>query len=625
MFSLVIFTFFAATLVSADVYMHNPRGSNDRNCERNDNRNNGNRLFDSQNNDKGGYACPRAVGGPEVVTPTMYYYEGSKLQVDWTAQHSCNNENVQCQMVIQYMCSPSSEDAPQSKADPYYYLLNPWIRDGTPSDANDAATDRMDVGQEADPRYGSHELYAYYSACRTRSRNRGLWLNDQVNIGNGADATRQQNQNRRGWECQEERDYYPYWHPSPWKDIAVMTTDTSMCGYYQRESQNVMEKGWCMDGNGNPVSFNQHDTCVSSGNQWVVVPAWGIEAPECLKGQWERDNALGDVSANNDHQLYEWTLPKVDKTWNKCILRLRYNISSYEVDFWLDSNYNLENSPIKPTNPRVNIAGRDTETRLRALNVSMKVNGNQYGRTFQDRSYVFNIKSKSDETSMAPESGVIWNLNVRGKRGNIVQAFPAVEYDFVPRVLEMNQGDYVHFQWTGSDYNPNRNPNDGIGGPVDPANANNYRSDRSNVVPHNSKWQQIKQTDDWFGLLSKEQMVSLAYINQNYQDCLTYEQLYLKNNGNRDQIEKDSSNCMMLNAARTPYYDLAQPVQMRKAGTYQYMSTRNNNFSNRNQMGKIVVKEDAFSATEKAAIGVGAVVGVGALAGAGYYGYTKKF
>jgi len=38
----------------ADVYMHNPRGSNDRNCERNVNRNNGNRLFDSQNNAKGG-------------------------------------------------------------------------------------------------------------------------------------------------------------------------------------------------------------------------------------------------------------------------------------------------------------------------------------------------------------------------------------------------------------------------------------------------------------------------------------------------------------------------------------------------------------------------------------------
>ena len=31
--------------VFGDVYMHNPRGSNDRNCERNVNRNNGNRLF----------------------------------------------------------------------------------------------------------------------------------------------------------------------------------------------------------------------------------------------------------------------------------------------------------------------------------------------------------------------------------------------------------------------------------------------------------------------------------------------------------------------------------------------------------------------------------------------------
>ena len=41
----------------ADVYMHNPRGSNDRNCERNVNRNNGNRLFDSQNNAKG-YVWP---------------------------------------------------------------------------------------------------------------------------------------------------------------------------------------------------------------------------------------------------------------------------------------------------------------------------------------------------------------------------------------------------------------------------------------------------------------------------------------------------------------------------------------------------------------------------------------
>ena len=121
-----------------DVYLSNPRGSNDRNCERNENRDNANLLFDSQvrarhragmsrmlcpwracggppfvarthdvgvraqNNAKGGYACPRAVGGPNVVTARMYYYAGSKVPIEFTAQHGCGtNPKVRCDVILQ--------------------------------------------------------------------------------------------------------------------------------------------------------------------------------------------------------------------------------------------------------------------------------------------------------------------------------------------------------------------------------------------------------------------------------------------------------------------------------------------------------------------------------------------
>merc|ERR1719192_1451505 len=48
---------------------------------------------------------------------------------------------------------------------------------------------------------------------------------------------------------------------------------------------------------------------------------------------------------------------------------------------------------------------------------------------------------------------------------NIVQTYPAVEYDFIPNKLDVDASMVLDFQWLGSDYNPRRGCNDGEGGP----------------------------------------------------------------------------------------------------------------------------------------------------------------
>lgn len=206
------------TAVMGDMYLHNARGSNNRLDEARRDRNNANRLFDSQNNNRGG----SNVG-------SLYYYVGEKLALEWTNQHGCGNSQSECEIVVQYMCDDRLRDGVTTRTIPE-----------TPSQCQNYDCNN-------DVRFGMHESYDYYMNCKYRFRNKGLFTADRNLNGQTARFTRQNNNgNRRGYECPEERDHYPYWHPTPWIDLAVYTNEPlQRCEFYQSESENVKGRYHC--------------------------------------------------------------------------------------------------------------------------------------------------------------------------------------------------------------------------------------------------------------------------------------------------------------------------------------------------------------------------------------------
>merc|ERR1712217_362763 len=112
--------------------------------------------------------------------------------------------------------------------------------------------------------------------------------------------------------------------------------------------------------------------------------------------------------------------------------------------------------------------------------LQLAINTAQTGRTFQDRSHTFLVCKRDEEAAW--EGADLINVNVRGKRGNIVQTFPATEYDFEPQHVEVSgsSGTCFHFQWCGSNTHNNGNP--GGDGQTGDDGEGRGGSDRSNLV-----------------------------------------------------------------------------------------------------------------------------------------------
>jgi len=158
------------------------------------------------------------------------------------------------------------------------------------------------------------------------------------------------------------------------------------------------------------------------------------------------------------------------------------------------------------------------------------------------------------------------------------------EYDFVPQNLHIYKNDYVHFQWTGCDKNPAGNAGEGTA-----------QTDRSNIVQIETPNKMKPATDSWIkkhtAMFDSDSLRKrMAMLDQPVNDddkCLSWAKLLAANTNNENDAEQDERNCMKLNAAKQ-YFD-AGAVRMNNTGNFYYMSSRNNNFTNRDQRGTLIV------------------------------------
>lgn len=681
--------------------MHNPRGSNGRGARNSNSRQRSSheafRLFDTQNNDAGGYSAGAAypfacykyrdpetgeqqrkdcnkqnvlnndneryediemykdklrnlvskdgkvtvindeVGKttPATYTERMKYYPGSILPIEYTAQHGAGtNTKVHSDIVIQVGCEEDNPDDISFTDDcgkPDKDIVC-YPRDGTAINNIDVVNTKKipnNPDEQQNYRYGRHESYRWYQRCSNVERNKGLWTADQKLKSDSAKATRQNpnpnENNRHGFECPEERDYYPYWGPSPWIDIAIITSNETKCNKDRLESQNIKSKEYCLcdsnDCQGDGKLPNNKEQCIAKEGQWISYAAWNqryndVEAPECVVGLFSRDNHLGNVEGKYA-QKYNWVIPSYLKGKSTCTIRIRYNLTSSDVeDTPIVANSLLNGNELSPildrnNNPEAVFKEIDNLCEEGYCNLGLAVNTNQYGRTFQDRSHSFKIDNKKPE-----ECDRIINFNVRGKRGNIVQVYPSVEYDFIPNKVEMTEDDCLHVQWTGSDYNPNRQPNNAEGGPPNPNDITQAKTDRSNIVQMSFERENVPIFDatkyNMFDLDQKGYH-KLAFLDQPIEDksqCFNISYVRKINNNNNNAADRDHRNCMKLSGQDTPYFNFG--LIKAKQGTHKLMSTRNNNFSNRGQKATIIVLEGSKKSTAQI---VGITIGILAFVG----------
>jgi len=234
------------------------------------------------------------------------------------------------------------------------------------------------------------------------------------------------------------------------------------------------------------------------------------------------------------------------------------------------------------------------------------VNTAQYGRTFQDRTHVFYIQKRPENV----QDKTLQLITVQGKRGNIVQTFPGTEYFFVPQITHVMLGDAVHFGWSGSNTNPNNNDGQGKQG-TDRSNVvalknSNYvgaeteaeKADGGTILAFGAlvnNYPAFVATPEGYDLPNPEVARGCTKPDHVAEPMAGFSQSDLNqlatgrrlgaaktDTGNMEELDDTSSSFAM------------EPLITKATGCHAYMSTRNNNFSNRSQKGLLCVGTGNF-------------------------------
>jgi len=693
------------SLCIGDTYLEMPRGSNNRLNENSANRRNANRMFDSQNNNRGGYNAAdlhrqngfNAYGTDDQLynienraawadgdAADRYQYEPllkekSIYRITWKAQHGCGNEKNNCNMVFEWTCDSCDVNDENcirkagNDVDGMRVQLMNGLNTGTSNDANGLQNVKATHNTNRDNERGLHESEEYYAIAKNRERNKGLFTADQKVHGNKQINTRQNpGGTRRGQEVPEERDYYPWTHPTIWRSALIFHNNVTECEEKMaKHSQNVEEKcacipaatanqnaAWTQDAN-TVLGRKCEQDCVSNKKidcetgetdantdqevgKWKCHK-WDLPKPKCVQAAWSQVNNLGNVENTGEGGLpqhYDWELPSVQDmiatgchqyTWNgdagngqnyagpgatkkyvRFVMRNRYNMTvgdfaPYETFSTCNQNSKAQRqSPIQQ-NPTVDIG-------VEMQGLRLAINTAQTGRTFQDRSHVHRLTQAAADVPIAANKR-LWNLNVQGKRGNIVQTFPANEYDFWPRTLELQVGDCVDFQWVGSNTHNNGNPagdgqagdaGEGRGGSDRHNMAQLYQKDESYPMPLDiTQTRNNVEVKDWISSLNCYDLagnqVDTGAFGSN--DVTKKDaQIYLMSGGfytgyadieKQEKDDQDDNNGaselnVLLNNVAASMRPLTCCTTANSVGEFFFTNTRNNNFSNRDQ--KLTVK-----------------------------------